>query len=282
MKKFAFALMAIATMMMVSCKGEKSSNTPAGPDDEGDEDGFVSMISTRDNSLADWDNVPVDYLVEATCPDDALFKAMKWVKVYADQLYINYCFEFDPTMSEMDVPGTDDYDWLPVHIYLNADNKSNTGGYADEFLDANAEVLLEGGIQAQGVSCDYNPAVFQWWGNMNGGINDQSVNETSGLAGGGWMWTDQSTEHSDADGWGAIIPTGSLPIGTSQRIGNVIEGQILRELIGYPFDPVQFGIGFDIQSNWSSNGVLPQGPAEADKQGRVDKLVVKIDMSDNK
>lgn len=270
MKKFAFALMAVATLAMVACnkKDEPKNNTGGGGDDD-DDPTFVSKISVRDNSIADWANVPAQYLVEAKCPEDALFTAMKSVKVYADQQYINVLMEYDPSQFGVDAAGEDDWDWLPVHMYINADNSDATGGYDDEFTDGNAEVLLEGGIYSQKEAIDYDPAYFKWWGN---GIDDTRT---------GWLWTDPTKDEAwlEANKWGAVIATGEGGIGKSQEIGGkgMVEIQIMREMIPVTWHETTFTIGFDIQSHWNSNGVLPQGPENAGAQGKVAKLVITID-----
>jgi hypothetical protein len=45
----------------------------------------------------------------------------------------------------------------------------------------------------------------------------------------------------------------------------------------HPLNDSEFGIGFDIQQNWSSVGILPIGPdTEENPGGHVAKLKVKI------
>mgnify|MGYP006916031958 CR=1 FL=1 len=249
------ALMCFAAVAMVACK----STEPDDPKKEGgeEEEGeFVSPIKVDDNSLADWDALPAEYVVSATCPDDAALLGLKSVKVYADKLYINIIAEY----STDDII---DLEWVPFHVYLNADNSDATGGYGDEFTDANAEWLLEGAVLAEGAAYSYNPAVFKWWGEVGGA---------------GWEWTDPDATHDASDFWGAIVGEGQLPVGASQIVdGNKIEIQILRELIPAEWAD-EFGIGFDIQQNWSSVGVLPLvSPTEANANGYTKKLQVKID-----
>lgn len=260
-----FALMCAAALAFVAC-GPKDKPGTDDPDDP-EEPSFVSKVNVRDASVAEWDNLPANFVASATLPEGALHKGLKAVKVYADQLYVNYYFEFDEAIVV-------DRSWTPVHIYFNADNDNTTGGYLSEFADGNAEFMLEGAIFSDDAAIDFNPAVFQWWGDAGGGIEDQTEST-------GWHWTDPTRPNDEADGWGAIVPTGSLPIGESQLVGNnIIEGHLLRELIPYPFAET-FGVGFDIQQNWSSCGVLPQGPADENgAQGKVNKIVVKIDMAD--
>lgn len=254
------ALMCIATIAFVACKGK---NTPTPPDVDPDED-FVSKVSVKDNSIAEWATLPAEFVASTTCPEEAALDALVSAKVYADKVYINILVEYDPEQIV-------DREWPSFHVYLDADNSDATGGYSDEFLDANSEVLLETAIFANGEPHNYNPAVFRWWGEVGGA---------------GWAWTEHWTEegyYQDGDGlkWGAIIGEDESPIGNSQIIDDkYIEIQLLRELIpadgGWNED--QFGIGFDIQQNWTSVGVLPIGVIGDDNvTGHANKLKVNID-----
>lgn len=257
------ALMCIAAIAMVACNKDK--NKPDGPDDGGDSD-FVSKVSVKDNSMAEWETLPAEYVASAVCPEGAAMDALKSVKVYADQVYINVLVEYDPEQIL-------DREWPAFHIYLDADNSDETGGYGDEFLDANAEVLLETAVFAEGQPYSYNPAVFKWWGEVGAS---------------GWCWTEHWEEEGyytgDGDKWGAIVGEGELPIGVSQNLNDqFIEIQLLRELIPAPngWNESEFGIGFDIQQNWNSVGFLPCAEATDDNAaGHANKLKVKIDMSE--
>ena len=255
-----WAIMFAAVIAFVACK-PKPEPTP--PDNGGDDD-FVSKVSVTDNSIAEWATLPADFVASATCPEDAALDALVSAKVYADKVYINILVEFDPEQII-------DREWTPFHVYLDADNSDATGGYSDEFLDANSEVLLETAIFGSGEPNNYNPAVFKWWGEVGGS---------------GWAWTEHWTEqdyYQDGDGlkWGAIIGEGESPIGNSQIIeGKYVEIQLLRELIPADggWNENQFGIGFDIQQNWSSVGVLPIGVIGDDNAtGHANKLKVNID-----
>ena len=221
----------------------------------------IPEINVEDNSLADWDALPAEFVVSATCPDGAAMLGLKSVKVYATSMYINILVE----INDEDIT---DREWTPFHVYLDLDNSDATGGYGDEFTDANAEMLCESAVFAEGNPYSYNPAVFRWWGEVGGS---------------GWDWTDPSVEHDGSDFWGAIIGEGQLPVGASEYVDGKFEIQLLRELLatvlpaGATMNDTEFGIGFDIQQNWSSVGILPIGPAtEDDPAGHVAKLKVKI------
>ncbi len=220
----------------------------------------VPEISVTDGSLADWEALPKDKVFSCACPAGAALLGLKSASVYATSMYINILVE----INDEDIT---DREWTPFHVYLDLDNSDATGGYGDEFADANSEILCETAIFSGGEPYSYNPAVFKWWG---------------GVGESGWLWTDPSVTHDAADFWGAIIGEGQLPVGASQYVDGKFEIQLLRELLATvepaaPMNDTEFGIGFDIQQNWSSVGILPCGEdTEANPGGHVAKLKVKI------
>ena len=212
-------------------------------------------ISVTDNSLDDWKNLPSSYVAKAYCPSNASMTALKSVKVFADQTYINILVE--PDMSKLP-----DLEWVPFHVFIDTDNSDKTGGYGDIFTDPNVDIMLETAVFAEGQPYSYNPAVFKWWGEVGGD---------------GWQWIDPSVVHDAGDNWGAIIGEGQLPIGRSQFVNGKIEIQLFRELIPANWNMNEFGIGFDIQQNWSSVGVLPCANAtDGNPSGKAAKLKVKV------
>ena len=249
------ALMGLAAVAFVACKG---GNNPVDPEHGGGgEETKTIEISVADNSIADWDAIPADYLAAAVCPEDAAMLGLKSVKVFADEIYINILVE--PNMEDVT-----DLEWTPFHVYLNTDNSDETGGYGDEFTDANTDVLLETAVFCEGQPYAYNPAVFYWWGEVGAD---------------GWVWTNPEEEATADNGWGAIVAEGSMPIGNSQFVNGKIEIQLIRELIPSKagWNENEFGIGFDIQQNWSSVGILPCAAAtDENPAGHAAKLQVKI------
>ena len=217
----------------------------------------IPEIKVDDKSLADWNALPADFVVSAVCPADAAMLGLKSVKVYATEMYINILVE--PNMEDIT-----DLEWVPFHVYIDADNSDATGGYGDEFLDPNADILCETAIYSGGEPYSYNPAVFKWWGEVGGD---------------GWNWSNPEGANDETDFWGAIIGEGQLPVGASQCVDGKFEIQLLRELLGTVFtlNENEFGIGFDIQQNWSSVGILPCAAATDDNPaGKAAKLKVKI------
>ena len=217
----------------------------------------IPEIKVDDNSLADWDALPAEFVVEAVCPEDAAMLGLKSVKVYATEMYINILVE--PNMEDIV-----DLEWVPFHVYIDADNSDETGGYGDEFTDANTDILCETGLWSGGEPNNYNPAVFKWWGEVGAD---------------GWEWTDPENPGDETNFWGAIIGEGQLPVGNSQYVDGKFEIQLLRELLGtvHEMNDSEFGIGFDIQQNWSSVGILPcVSVTDENPSGKAAKLKVKI------
>ena len=257
-----FALMGLAVLALVACD---KKNEPVGPEDEDPEDEYVQKIFVNDNSLADWANVPQDKIFSATCPADAALLGLKSVKVYADPYFIFIQVEADPETIE-------DRAWVPFHVYLNTDNSDATGGYGDEFTDANTDILLEGAVfgvkdapTLAAAAIPWGPAVFHWWGEVGGS---------------GWSWQDPDVEPTADNKWGADVGEGELSGTTSQFVDGMIEIQITRELVPTPagWSEEAFGIGFDIQQNWSSVGILPLvSPTDDNPNGHTAKLTIKID-----
>ncbi len=251
-----FAIMAFAALALIGCE-------PKNPVEDNDGEGegektFVSPISAEDGSVADWDALPAAKVASCVGSPDAVESALTSLKVFSDQLYINILVEFDEAQIV-------DREWTPFHVYFDADNDDATGGFGDQWLDADAEVMLETAIFSAGAGNNYDPAVFKWWGEAGGT---------------GWLWTDPSVTHDGTDFWGAIVGEGQGGIGKSQVIGNKIEIQLLRELIPFPFAET-FGIGVDIQQSWSSVGVLPNAAADATTGAKVlaEKLKVTTDQT---
>ena len=215
----------------------------------------IPEIDVTDNSLEDWKALPAEFVVSYECPEDAAMLGLKGVAVYATEMYINILVE--PNM---------DLEWVPFHVYIDLDNSDLTGGYGDEFTDANTDILCETGLWSGGEPNNYNPAVFKWWGEVGGD---------------GWNWEDPENPGNETNFWGAIIGEGQLPVGNSQYVDGKFEIQLLRELLGtvpgVEMNAGEFGIGFDIQQNWSSVGILPcVSVTDENPSGKAAKLKVKI------
>lgn len=220
-----------------------------------------SQISVIDGTLADWDSLPQEYVASCVYPEGATYDGLLSMKVYADQKYINMAVEYNPAVIT-------DHSWVPFHVYFDTDNSTSTGGFSDQWTNGSVDVMLETAVLADGTSLNYNPAVFWWWGPVGGS---------------GWYWTDPNQEATSENGWGAIVPENSLPIGNSQIVGNTIEIQLLRELIPAPSHAEwanTFRVGVDIMQSWMPVGILPTAP-DTDEYytATAEPLVVQIDNS---
>lgn len=213
-------------------------------------------ISVTDHSLADWDQLPEDYVFEAVCPEDADLLGLKSVKVYADQTYIYVLVE--PNMDDIT-----DLSYVPFDVIIDTDNSDATDGYVHIFTDDNADILTEGALFADDAPYNYNPAVYKWWGEAG----DAS-----------WGWIEGAVMHSDEDCYGALICEGSLPIGQSQYVNGKFEIRLNRELIPATWNSSEFGIGFGILQSWEYVGVLPVGVSTDENWGGyANKLKVLVD-----
>jgi hypothetical protein len=262
MKKIQFALLCGAVLAMVACTkpcelcGNDPCTCPGGEQGEETPE-YVNPIDVTDGSAADWDALPAEFVASATHVDGCSMEGLKSVKVYCDEMYLN-------VLVEVNLEVVTSHDWTPLHMYLNADGSAATGGYGDEFADADAEWMLETAVYQSGAVV-YNPAVFKWFGEVGGS---------------GWLWTDPNGIADETNGWGAIVPEGTLPIGNAQAVNGIglVEIQLLKELIPAQWAD-EFSIGFDIQQNWSSVGILPNAADDAETAASVlaNKLVVKVD-----
>ena len=206
---------------------------------------FGQIISVTDGTLSDWDNVPSEYLFKTECAPNAMWDGLKSVQVYVDMTYINLLVEVNDEV-------VTDREWTPFHVFINSDNSSSTGGYGgsgDLWMDADTDLMLETAIYQSGAVA-YNPGVFKWWGEVGGS---------------GWQWTDPNGVADETNGWGALVPEGSMPIGNAQMVDDKIEIQLDYTQIPMPFDETTFTLGFDIQQSWNSVGVLPN--ANEDETG---------------
>lgn len=259
------ALLCFATIAMIACKKE-SKNEPSDsgsqtqpdttkvdptdppvdpPVDPGEE--YVSPISIKDKSIADWDKLDPAKVAIAELPNDPLYTALKKIMVYADNVYINYVLIYDPEEITSRTPED------AMHIYMDADNSDETGGYFDQF-DAigqgNTDLMFEGSIfDEMGAGISYNPSVSAWAGELHGE---------------GWEWE--------------LLPSGST-VGASQFVEEgIIEGRLIKQYIPWSNWTSQFSIGFDMQQNWESVGLLPQGNSpDGELIGRAKKLLVTFD-----
>lgn len=207
-----------------------------------------SGISVNDNSVADWNALPSQYVSEATCPDSALWTGVSKIMVYADDEYINYAVFYDSVKMS-------NHSWTDaMQIFINADNSDQTGGYYELFADAAVDLMLEGNLfDEAGGPIPYSPAVYQWAG-PEGGEPGSRVGEWSEV-------------------WNLLVFSIS---GESQIIGNsIIEGRLKKAYIPWSNWSDKFRIGINVQQNWEAIGYLPQGNSpDGIRIGRTSQLEV--------
>ena len=260
MKTFKFALLCAAAIAMIACKPNNKPEEEKCPDCGENpcvcEAEYVNPIDVTDGTAADWDKLDAKYVATTTHADGASMDGLKSVKVYADEMYINLLVEVNDEV-------VTDRAWTPFHVYINADNNAATGGFGDQWITPDVDVMLETAIFADGAA-QYNPAVFKWWG--ADGEN-------------GWLWTDPNGVADETNGWGALVPEGSMPIGAAQAVeGGKIEIQLMWELIPANWAD-KFTVGFDIQQSWNSCGILPNA---ADAEDGSEVLAEKLEVTFNK
>ena len=242
------ALMCLATIAMVACKKDKNPATdPAG----GVDPSYVEKINVKDGSVADWEELDQTKVAVTNISPSPLWPALKQLKVYADEVYINYMLVFDPVLYESHTPSD------AMHIYMDVDHSNATGGFFDSFSDAGADLMFEGPLfDDLEMPIPYVPTAHKWIG-PTGGTPESRV--------GDWkeVWE----------------PAGTVSGSASQFVGdNIIEGRLLIDLIPATFAADGFGIGFDLQQNWNNIGLLPQlNTPNGTNVGRTTMLFVTFD-----
>ena len=249
MKKFMTlaAIFAAAMMSFTACEETKPDNggtttdenlcPDCGKDPCECEEEYASPI-TIDGDFADWDALDASKVAVATCAAEPKYSALKTVKVYADAVYVNVYFEF----VEDEITDTE---WVPFHVYLDADNSDTTGGYGDQWTEPHSEWNMEGAVMDAGAFCSYDPGLYPW----EGGVGES-----------GWLWGE------------SVLSSGS-GIGTGAGSGNKYEFSLLREMLMGVELADTFGVGFDIQQDWNSVGVLPNANVTDDNPSGLAPLL---------
>lgn len=224
-------------MVMVACSKDDNNKKK----DKGDDDDDIEYVApiTIDGKFDDWAKLDAKKVATATLPEGAAKEALKVLKVYADELYVYIYFEWDKELIEY----KPDVEYVPFHVYLNADGDSTTGGFSDQWSDACMDVCFEGFLTDGTNIVSYEPGCYPWTGDPNGS---------------GW-------------GWGDEVDSGA---GLFQGAGVVGKYEIAMTRELYPLGKLAdtFSIGCDIQQSWDSVGILPAGA-----EGTVASLQVTTD-----
>ena len=231
MKKI-LAIMATAAAILAVVSCNKDNKKDKNKDDEETE--YVAPI-TIDGDFSDWAKLDANKVATAKTDPNATKTALKLVKVYADEVFVFVYLEWDKDQISFEK----DVEHVPFHMYINGDGLATTGGYADQFTDACSDLLLEGFLFDGNGWAGYDPGAYKWIGETNGT---------------GWGWEPEE-DHVLAAGSGLCSGAG-------------IEGKyeicLVREL--YPLGKLAdtFSVGFDIQQNWDSVGILPNAAVTDD------------------
>ena len=196
-----------------------------------------------DGDFSDWAALKQGSFSQTYGDEDATHPALTHCKVYADaeNIYVYVEWDTDMIVYEKDV------EHVPFHCYINTDNNENTGGYGTEFADADIDVLLEGALYDGGVMGSYDPSAFSYAG-------EPGTTE--------WAWDDLGIEETFCAGAGI---DGKYELSIS-RAALSAAGFTVADI---------FTIGFDIQQNWDSVGILPNAaPSEENPSGVVNTLQV--------
>lgn len=228
MKKILAFVAIAAALCCVSCKkdngGKNNNNNNNQEQNQNQEENkYVAPIAI-DGDFADWAKLDESKTAVAKNEEGASHEALKVLKVYADEYYIFMYFEWDKEMVEHS-----ESENVPLHVYINSDGKSDTGGFADQWSDACMDVMFEGFIYPGGTLGSYDPGAYTWEGEVNGS---------------GWD-----------DCWVDIDCASGLFLGAG--VDGKYELQMTRELFPKGKIADVFSIGIDIQQDWDSVGVLP-------------------------
>lgn len=243
MKKI-FAIAAMAAML-IACGDEKPENKPGnggGTTPEPEVPEYVDAI-TIDGDFADWEALDASKVLVATCAENPYYGALKTVKVYADELYINIYFE-----AEYLADGDDANDFH-IDVCINCDGDEATGGYAANWTDAGIDYLLEGCVRTAGAYVDYDADCFAWGGEVGAE---------------GWTW---NSDLGLAAGNGLTVGKGTFEGG--------YEIKITKDLIPMDFAD-EYTLGVGLSMSWNRYGLLPNADVtEEDAKGLAAQFVVK-------
>ena len=226
-------------------EGEQTPGEGEGEQTPGEGEGEEEYASpiTIDGDFADWDALDAAKVAVATTDPDAAKAGLKTVKVYADGVFINVYFEFDPDI-------VSDLTSVPFHVYFNSDNSSNDPTSEDQWTNSgDIDYMCEGWVFSEGAFCPYDPSL-----NAAGYTPDAYD----------WAWVD-------------VLPDGSS-ISTGAGKDTKYEFAFTLEMMDAIEFADTFGIGFDIQQSWNSVGILPNAAqTETNLSGTAPLLLVTFD-----
>lgn len=229
MKKSAFLKIAaamVAVAMVAACGKDDGGKKDI--DDDDDEVPITSEIKV-DGSFSDWTalgNSVTTFETNANAPYEG---DLKIVKIYAEEAFLNFYFEFSK-----DVLNSNDAGGSVLHIFIDVDGKQT--GYVNE---ANCpdwfNYVIEGSVTdwdpGNPTLISYNPTCHKFYDDA----------ETSWVA--GVSMDAIGTDFTE----GAGVVAGDLV---------KYEFQITREMLPMAL-PSSIKILFSVQQNWNASGILP-------------------------
>ena len=229
MKKI-FAIAAMAAML-IACGEEKPENKPNNENPTPDpEPEFVAAI-TVDGQFADWDAVEVD---EIALKDGNTYgkTALKKVKFYTDEMYINVYVEFDPAEA------------MALCVYFDVDADETTGRAEP---CKGIELYLDGMIADWTLNADETAFIEP---RISALAPDMTAFKYTGEDGAAaWAW-----EELLAAGNGFAVGSTPVAVGANEAF----EMAIVKELSPMPFGE-QVGIAISLSNfGWNECGTLPQ------------------------
>lgn len=237
------AIFAAVAMTFSACNKEQKpdnggNNTENNGGEENQEPEYVNPIAI-DGNFEDWD--ALTNAVSATCAADHSKPALKTLKAYADEYFLNVYVEWD----EENVPTYAEDGGNPLMLCFcgNPDN----GGY-DAFSDLCVEYMcFTQPVDATGAFKNWTDAVYAWVGDLHAA---------------GWAW-DVALEDLQATGMGS---------------GNKYEIAIMMDVLKSIMDlDGKILLGAMQQVAWNSQGVLPNAEvSEENPTGTAPMLEVPI------
>ena len=256
MKK-VLSFLAIAAMVLVACSKTPKPQPKPTPEPEPEPEPAPEYVMpiTVDGDFADWAKLDATKVVSAKCDPNALYTAVKEIRVYADEFYVFYYIEFDNAqigdlLAGSNDPSDPDHDALPIRLDINTDGEFESG--YNKYFQERYDFIIEGGIASKGQWCAFDADLLQRF----------------------------------ESGWGdpALLPAGSGMLAGAGK-DNKYEISLLRESFNAgcatssapkPMgDEFQTGITFDTAA-WGELGGMPNAAvSEEDAKGWGHMLTVK-------
>lgn len=182
---------------------------------------YEAWPASVDGDDSDWCDLDPNYVFSATCSNGSQYGAISMMKAFANNDYLYIYFEYD-----YDSIGWGQDEYVPFHIFIDADNDTNTGWW-NMWQEPGIDYFLESFLFYEGYGANYHDA----------GLYKFTGEDCSGE----WAWTE-----FDMSG----ISVGAI----NQRTMSSYE--VRMSLASLPVGD-SFRIGIDIEQEWTTVGLLP-------------------------